>query len=118
MYFTVEKAERYIQDLKAHIYEAERNLEVFKHWPEDVRGAHRPEFDDSQWQEFKVGSSWGGRDQRPTGLGQRLLSLRNGAKVRWLSTLLWARSGRRPQRCRVPGVHQRTAGTGPRCQPR
>ncbi len=63
MYFTVEKAERYIQDLKAHIYEAERNLEVFKHWPEDVRGAHRPEFDDSQWQEFKVGSSWGGRDQ-------------------------------------------------------
>ncbi len=63
MFFTVEKADRYITDLRPYIYEDRTKIEDFKHWPENAAGAHLPEFDDSQWNDFKVGGAWGGRDQ-------------------------------------------------------
>ncbi|MGI6148412.1 MAG: glycoside hydrolase family 38 C-terminal domain-containing protein [Limnochordia bacterium] len=63
MYFTIEKAQKYLSDLANYIYVEQICLESLKHWPEDLAGAHLPEFDDSNWPEFKVGSSWGGRDQ-------------------------------------------------------
>lgn len=63
MYFTIEKAQKYLDHLAHHIYEEQLDLESFKHWPEDCPGAHSPEFDDSAWSEFKIGGSWGGRDQ-------------------------------------------------------
>jgi alpha-mannosidase len=63
MYFTIEKAQKYIKDLARHIYEEELHLDSLKHWPKDCADAHLPEFDDSAWKEFQVGGSWGGRDE-------------------------------------------------------
>lgn len=63
MYFTINKAQKYIGDLKKYIFEETIKIESFKHCPEDVEGAHKVEFDDSKWADFKTGSSWGGRDQ-------------------------------------------------------
>lgn len=63
MYFTVEKAQKYIGDLRRYVYEERINLETLKHLPQDEPGVHAPEYDDSNWSDFAVGSSWGGRDQ-------------------------------------------------------
>jgi len=63
MYFTVEKAQKYLNGLAHHIYEEQINLETFKYWPDDCSGAHQPDFDDSSWAEFRVGQHWGGRDR-------------------------------------------------------
>ncbi len=63
MYFTVDKARKYISDLRHYIFAATLPIETFRHSPRDVAGAHRRDFDDSAWAEFKTGSLWGGPDQ-------------------------------------------------------
>ena len=63
MYFTTQKADRYINDLKRSIFEEVRKIENLKHVPYDVEGAHVADFDDSGWEDFTVGSLWGGKDQ-------------------------------------------------------
>ena len=63
MYFTTQKADRYINDLKKYIFEEVRKIESLKHAPYDVEGAHAADFDDSGWEDFAVGSLWGGKDQ-------------------------------------------------------
>lgn len=63
MYFTAEKANRYIGDLSEFIYEDRIEIRRFKVFDHDVQGAHRPDFDDSSWADFCVGGVWGGRDK-------------------------------------------------------
>ncbi len=63
MYFTLDKAARYIHDLKRCIYEDRRPIRWFKMHQQDLPGAEAPDFDDSSWTDFEVGSLWGGRDE-------------------------------------------------------
>ena len=63
MYFTINKAEKYIGDLKRYIFQAVRKIDCFRHASHDVQGAHAVDFDDSDWASFETGSTWGGRDQ-------------------------------------------------------
>lgn len=63
MYFTVDKAHRYIRDLKRYVYDDRIEIPRFKACEEDVPHAFRPDFDDSSWSDFEVGSEWGGRDK-------------------------------------------------------
>lgn len=63
MYFTAEKANRYIGDLRRLIYEDRVEIPRFKMLDHDVHGAQRPDFDDSSWADFDIGGVWGGRDQ-------------------------------------------------------
>ena len=63
MYFTVEKASRYIRDLKRYIYDDRIEISRFKMCEEDVPGAFGLDFDDSAWDGFEVGSEWGRRDK-------------------------------------------------------
>lgn len=63
MYFTVNKAQKYISDLRKYLFEETIKIESFKHLPHDIPDAHRVDFDDSDWDDFAVGNYWGGRDQ-------------------------------------------------------
>ncbi|MGB4419145.1 MAG: alpha-mannosidase [Bacillota bacterium] len=63
MYFTVDKARRYIRDLRSYVYDDQVEIPRFKVCEEDVPQAFKPEFDDSAWSDFKIGSEWGGRDR-------------------------------------------------------
>jgi len=63
MYFTLDKAARYIHDLKRYIYEDRKPIRWFKMLGQDIPGAQEPDFDDSSWNAFEVGSLWGGRDE-------------------------------------------------------
>jgi alpha-mannosidase len=63
MYFTLDKAARYIHDLKRYIYEDRIEIRWFKMLQQGIPGAEEPDFDDSRWTDFEVGSLWGGRDE-------------------------------------------------------
>ena len=63
MYFTLDKAARYIHDLRRYIYEDRKPIRWFKMLQQDLPGAQEPDFDDSSWTDFEVGSLWGGRDE-------------------------------------------------------
>ncbi|PKP61883.1 alpha-mannosidase [Candidatus Atribacteria bacterium HGW-Atribacteria-1] len=62
LFFTKEKAKRYIHDLKNYIYTDKIPIEKFKFYKGDVPRAHKTDFDDQSWGTFKKGERWGGRD--------------------------------------------------------
>jgi len=63
MYFTVDKADRYISDLRRYVYDAQVEIPKFKMSERDIPDAFMPDFDDSSWVDFEVGDVWGGRDK-------------------------------------------------------
>src|SRR5690554_6120021 len=63
MYFTLNKAQKYIEDLRKHVYEDKVEIESFKHVAEDIPGAHAVDFNDHNWEDFATGNSWGGYDE-------------------------------------------------------
>jgi len=62
LFFTKEKAKRYIRDLKNYIYTDKISIEKFKFHKGDLPGAYKADFDDQGWSIFKSGNRWGGRD--------------------------------------------------------
>lgn len=67
LYFTVEKIEKYISELKSYIYKETKDIPFFqyKEWEfgEVEKEAYKPDFDDKNWKKFKVGDYWGGYDK-------------------------------------------------------
>ncbi len=62
LFFTKEKAKRYIHDLKNYIYTDKIPIEKFKFYKGDVPEAYKADFNDQNWSTFKRGERWGGRD--------------------------------------------------------
>jgi alpha-mannosidase len=58
-FFTLEKLARLISDLKATIVRDAYPITHLKYHEGDVFGAERPSYDDSGWQDFRVGETWG-----------------------------------------------------------
>jgi len=51
-----------IQTIKSHIYKKIATIDNIRYRCGEIKGAEQPDFDDSDWQPFAVGQSWGGRD--------------------------------------------------------
>jgi alpha-mannosidase len=62
MYFTVEKIQKQLAEVRSAVYRAIQEIPVFKYIEKDVLGAERLDFDDRSWDDFRVGSYWGGYD--------------------------------------------------------
>lgn len=62
MYFTIEKLQKQLNDIKKSIYRQEYDIKHFKYIEKDITEARNPEFDDSNWQDFQIGDFWGGYD--------------------------------------------------------
>jgi alpha-mannosidase len=66
MFFTVEKLEKYLKEIKSAIIRDAVDIPRFKYIEGLVDvpgpGPHCPEYDDSAWPDFTVGSTWGGYD--------------------------------------------------------
>ncbi|MEH7095778.1 alpha-mannosidase [Neobacillus vireti] len=67
MYFTIEKIERHIAEVKNYIYKETKEIPVFryKEWEfgNEEKEAFKPDFDDRNWETFKIGDYWGGYDK-------------------------------------------------------
>lgn len=67
MYFTVEKIENQLEEIKNTIYKQTKPITNFKYketkFGEEPKNAHDPNYDDSSWDDFTVGESWGGYDK-------------------------------------------------------
>ncbi|MEH7381428.1 alpha-mannosidase [Bacillus sp. JJ1533] len=67
MYFTVEKIEKYLSELKGFIYKQTQEIPLFKYkeWAfgDEDKEAYKPDFDDHDWKDFQVGDFWGGYDK-------------------------------------------------------
>src|SRR5262249_61098 len=61
-FYTLEKIEKQLIDIRSARIRAAQPIPAFKFQPADVPGAQQPGFDDSAWPELKVGDSWGGYD--------------------------------------------------------
>jgi len=62
MFYTKEKAKRYIDDLKQYVYIGKIPIKEFKFYQGDISLAYRPDFSDEDWRIFNVGEYWGGKD--------------------------------------------------------
>ncbi len=62
MFFTLDKLERQLKELRAAINRGTRDLPRWRMYTGDVAGAERPEFDDGTWADFQVPGTWGGYD--------------------------------------------------------
>lgn len=67
LYFTVEKIEKYLGELKGYIYKETKAIPAFqyKEWEfgEEDKYAYKTDFDDKNWGNFQIGDSWGGYDK-------------------------------------------------------
>ncbi|MDQ0972536.1 alpha-mannosidase [Neobacillus niacini] len=67
MYFTVEKIENYLREIKNYIYKETKDIPAFryKEWEfgDEDKHAFKPDFDDQSWANFKIGDFWGGYDK-------------------------------------------------------
>ncbi len=66
-FFTVEKIERLLRDVRASVTRGSADIPRFKFrqtpFSDDaIAGAERPEYDDRGWDDFHVGGAWGGYD--------------------------------------------------------
>lgn len=61
-FFTGEKIGHLLVDVKPTIHRETHDIAVFRFIEGDPRGAEKPDFDDSDWTEFRIGSFWGGYD--------------------------------------------------------
>lgn len=62
LFFTVQKMEVLLQELKNYVCRDFRDIPAFKYHVGDVPGAEKIDFDDSGWEDFQVGGLWGGYD--------------------------------------------------------
>jgi alpha-mannosidase len=62
MFYTVEKIEKQIGEIKQTIYREIADIPLLKYFEGDCANACERYFDDSDWQDFKVGNYWGGYD--------------------------------------------------------
>jgi alpha-mannosidase len=67
MYFTIEKIEKYLGELKQYIYKETQDIPEFRYKEWDFgaedRDAYKTNFDDGNWEKFLTGSTWGGYDK-------------------------------------------------------
>jgi alpha-mannosidase len=61
-HFTVEKITKQLVEIRQAIYRETLEIPGFKYIERNPPGAHRPELDDADWWELKVGDRWGGYD--------------------------------------------------------
>ena len=62
-FFTLEKIEKQLIDIRAARWRAARPIPAFKFREGDPSaGAESPGFDDTAWADFHVGDTWGGYD--------------------------------------------------------
>lgn len=66
MFFTIEKIEKQLQEIRLAIHRGVIEIPVFKFAEGLEKGAeagvHCPEYDDLHWADFRVGETWGGYD--------------------------------------------------------
>ena len=63
MFFTAEKIQKQLKEIKASIHRERRDILQFKFIESDYSGAQAPDFDDYAWNDFSLGGLWGGYDQ-------------------------------------------------------
>ena len=61
-FFTEEKLTHLLSEVRPTVHRETYDITVFRFIEDDVVGAEHPDFDDSAWTEFRVGSFWGGYD--------------------------------------------------------
>src|SRR5215207_11048810 len=61
-FFIEEKLTQLLTDIRPTIHRDTHDITVFRFNEGDVPGAEQPDFDDSAWTDFRVGSFWGGYD--------------------------------------------------------
>lgn len=62
MFFMVEKAEKYINNLKKYIYQEKKEISEFLFHQGDIADAEKGSYNDLNWDRFVVGDYWGGKD--------------------------------------------------------
>jgi alpha-mannosidase len=70
MWFTEEKLRKHIDDVNSTIHREIQSISGFKYIEGDFddiqkidRSVHHPDFDDSRWSDYELGSFWGGYDK-------------------------------------------------------
>jgi alpha-mannosidase len=63
MFFTVGKIQKQLKEIKASIHRERRDILQFRFIESDCSGAQAPDFDDGTWDNFSLGSLWGGYDK-------------------------------------------------------
>ena len=61
-FFTLEKIQKQLVDIRAARLRAALPIPSFKFHEGDLSGAERPAFDDTAWADFRTGDAWGGYD--------------------------------------------------------
>ncbi|MDQ3396870.1 MAG: alpha-mannosidase [Deinococcota bacterium] len=61
-FFTEEKVAKLLEDIGPSIHREVHPIPAFRFLEGDPGGAHLPNFDDRAWQDFAIGSFWGGYD--------------------------------------------------------
>jgi alpha-mannosidase len=62
MFFTIEKVQKQLAEVRSAIHRGIQDILFFKHLEQDIAGAERMDFDDRAWHDFRIGSYWGGYD--------------------------------------------------------
>ncbi len=62
-HFVLEKLKPLIEVIRQSISREVMDIPAFRFWEEDIPGGERPDLDDTGWQNFSVGSTWGGYDK-------------------------------------------------------
>ncbi len=62
MFFTVEKIDKQLQELRLAVYREVVSIQHWKFCEGEQVGVHLPEFDDREWVNFSLGDAWGGYD--------------------------------------------------------
>lgn len=67
MFFTIEKIENQLKEIRGYIHREAIDIPRFKYFEGEsgltIPGVHCPEFDDRKWADFQVGEFWGGYDR-------------------------------------------------------
>ncbi|MFW5986018.1 MAG: hypothetical protein ACOCQH_01530 [Halanaerobiales bacterium] len=62
MFFTEEKAKRYLEDLKNYIYQSTHEITEFELYPGELSGVYRVDFDKNSGDKITIGQRWGGEN--------------------------------------------------------
>ncbi|HET7658724.1 MAG TPA: alpha-mannosidase, partial [Bacillales bacterium] len=63
MFFTEKKLRKHVDEIGSKIHRKIQDIPSFQYLESECDGAHRPEFDDSEWKNFQIGEFWGGYDK-------------------------------------------------------
>ncbi|QGH33636.1 alpha-mannosidase [Gracilibacillus salitolerans] len=63
MLFTIEKIQNQLEEIQQTIYRERKSINTFKYLESECDGAHDPNFNDSNWNDFQLDESWGGYDK-------------------------------------------------------